>query len=155
MSRQIWTAVLATVGLLLVASALEAPERWRRAGRAVASGAAAAAGDGAAFAAAHRRELLYTGAGALVATLAGFGLARRRSTRRAAHGVPWREVVELARRGRSVETIARSTHLAQDAVRTVLQPVAPDPEFTPGKSFRHEPPGSPVRGPGRRPGSGR
>jgi hypothetical protein len=146
MNRQIWTAVLTIVALLLVASALEAPDRWKEAGQLAAALAVQGGGAAAEFATAHRDELLFASLGAGLASLLGLALVRPRpGTRRRrgekGHGVPWKQVVEMAQRGSSVETIARSTHLAQDAVKTLLRPIErEDPETFRDNAIRHDQP---------------
>lgn len=81
-------------------------------------------------------------AGAAIA--ATTGLVWRERRRRAGHGEPWRTVITLGKQGRSISVIARDTGLTQDAVRIVLAPVALDPSFPRGNSFRSSAPPRPV-----------
>jgi uncharacterized membrane protein len=75
---------------------------------------------------------------ALAALAAVLGLAAIRWDRRRQRGEaePWRTVIQMGREGRSPSVIARRTGLSQDAVRIVLAPIAVDPSFPRGKSFR-------------------
>ena len=60
-------------------------------------------------------------------------MRKRRGDR---HPEPWRKVIELGRKGRSVSQISYVTRQPQDAVRILLAPVALDRDRPRGKSFR-------------------
>lgn len=78
-------------------------------------------------------------AAGLVVPLGAFVLIRRRrSSSRGGFGEPWRTVIEMGRQGRNPATIAQATGLPQDAVRIILSPVAMEPSFPEGNSFRSQ-----------------
>lgn len=131
MNRRLWTGVVIVVGLLGGISfgfAPHPPTDWT--------------GPVAKIAAAAVRGLngiSWTMIGSLVGLAGLVALTwrwlerRRRST---GHGPPWRTVVQLGKQGRPIAVIARDTGLSQDAVRILLSPMAVDPSFPRGNSFR-------------------
>jgi hypothetical protein len=142
-------AVSATVALLALGGGAGGKEV--RAGARVAAAAGARAAERAALgiARAARRAsqevarrpapaAIAGGAGLVLGLVAGFGLRHRRRE-------PWGAAVELARRGRPVDEIARVRGLSQDAVRVLLNPIATESPASRGRNFRHD---RPVRPPG-------
>ena len=101
------------------------------------------AANGPALEAALGALALPTAAAALAVALGVGGWRRHRGRRRAAsgHAEPWRTVIEMGRKGGHPAAIARATGLAQDAVRIMLAPIAPDETVTRGNSFRTTSPG--------------
>jgi hypothetical protein len=140
MRRKLWTAVLVTVALMVIAGNLPGrlPSSWLVAGSALWAGIVAGTPTswaGVVVAGSALRDELVArlpalvlvlqtpavavGAAALLAVLTGalFTLAlvcRRRD--------PFKTVVREVRGGRHIATVARRTRLAQDAVRTLLHP---------------------------------
>jgi hypothetical protein len=140
MRRKLWTAVLVTVVLMVIAGNLPGrlPSSWLAAGSALWAGIVArtpALWDGLIVAGSAlwddlvarlpalvlvlQMPAVAVGAAAILAALAGalFMLAlgcRRRD--------PFNTVVREVRGGRHIAGVARRTRLAQDAVRTVLYP---------------------------------
>jgi len=140
MRRKLWTAVLVTVVLMVLAGNLPGrlPSSWLVAGSALWDGivartpalwggivvAGSALGDDLvarlpALVLKLQTPAVAVGAAALLAALAGalFALAlvcRRRD--------PFKIVVREVRGGRHIANVARRTRLAQDAVRTLLRP---------------------------------
>ncbi len=140
MRRKLWTAVLVTVALLVLAGNLPGriPASWLVAGSALWDGIVARvptqwegiviAGSALwgellarlpALALELQTPAFAVGSAALLAALAGacFTLAlvcRRRD--------PFKTVVRQVRGGRQIAGVARRTRLAQDAVRTLLRP---------------------------------
>ncbi len=130
MNRRLWTAVAGTVTVLGGVSFIWGPGQVEKAlHRMTDFGLAALAALDA---------LPWSAVGALAAGAAVLGLLGLRSKRRrrVGDGEPWRIVVEMGKQGRSPSAIARETGLPQDAVRIVLAPVAVDPSFPRGNSFR-------------------
>jgi hypothetical protein len=84
--------------------------------------------------------LLAAGAGLVLLGLIGLTVVtvrrRRAAKRQGGHGVPWKSVVTLAKRGQPISLIARQTGLAQDAVRIVLAPIEAETVIDRGSSFR-------------------
>lgn len=149
-TKRIWAAVFLSAGLLTAASAVASDRDWRPPLKAAAGKVAGSAVRQARIArlwlAAHPQQAK-TASAALLALAASLGvgllLGRRIGRRpRKGHALPWRQVTELARRGQSVDSIARTTALPRDAVRALLVPVEVEPEFSRGKTFRKEAPES-------------
>jgi hypothetical protein len=151
MNRQIWAAVLVTVGLMGATSVLQHTDAWRT-NVASARRELAELGGPAWRWAAEDRDAIGVGTAA-IGVLLLVGIRRRRPERRG-QAAPWQQVIEMATSGQEIDEIARATHLAQDAVRILLTPVPLDPALPPGRTFRHDrpvPAPSPVRPkPGRR-----
>lgn len=150
LSKRIWSAVFLSAGLLVAASAVASDRDWRPPLKAAAGKVAVTAVGQARTArqwlATHPQQAKTLGA-ALLALAASLGvgllLGRRIGRRpRNGHGLPWRQVTELARRGQSVDSIARTTALPRDVVRALLVPVEVEPGFSRGKTFRKEAPES-------------
>jgi hypothetical protein len=119
MRKKLWTAVLVTILLLVIAGTLPArlPSSWL-----VAVGSAMWADLVArlpAFLAYLETPAVTLGTSAILTASAGaffaLGLVRRRRD-------PLRTVVREVRGGRQIAGVARRTRLAQDAVRTLLHP---------------------------------
>lgn len=150
LTKRIWAAVFLSAGLLTAASVVASDRDWRpplkaAAGR-VAMTAVGQARAARLWLATHPQQAKAAGA-ALLALAASLGvglLVGRRIGRRPGRGdaLPWRQVTELARRGQSVDSIARTTALPRDVVRALLVPVEVEPEFSRGKTFRKEAPES-------------
>ena len=140
MRRKLWTAVLVTVVLMVIAGNLpdRLPSSWLVAGSALWDGIVArtpalwdgivartpALWDGIvarlpALALALRTPAVAVGSAAFLAALAGalftLALAGRRRD-------PFKTVIREVRGGRHIASVARRTRLAQDAVRTLLRP---------------------------------
>ncbi|MEZ4588846.1 MAG: hypothetical protein R2909_20935 [Gemmatimonadales bacterium] len=146
MRRSLWSMVLLTVALLVAASMAQAPAQWRL-GLAIAGKVLLRAGDMAFAAALAHWDWGVAVLAPILGAAAIAALRRRRRHRPAGHGLPWKEVTVMAREGRSVTTIARSTRLAQDAVRTMLVPVVREQPVPQGKRFRQQRPRRPARRP--------
>ena len=118
MRRKMWTAVLVTVALMVLAGNLPGrlPSSWLVAGSALWDGIVTRLP---ALVLVLQTPAVAVGAAAFLAVLAGalFTLAlvcRRRD--------PFKIVVRDVRGGRHIASVARRTRLAQDAVRTLLHP---------------------------------
>jgi hypothetical protein len=129
MRRKLWTAVLVTVVLMVIAGNLpdRLPSSWLVAGSTLWDGivvAGAALRDDLvarlpALVLSLQTPAVAVGAAAFLAALAGalFTLAlvcRRRD--------PFKTVIREVRGGRHIASVAHRTRLAQDAVRTLLHP---------------------------------
>lgn len=67
-------------------------------------------------------------------------LWRKRRQPKGGFAEPWRTVIEMSKKGQGASVIAQATGLPQDAVRIMLGPIAVDPTFPGGKSFRSSQP---------------
>jgi membrane protein implicated in regulation of membrane protease activity len=134
MNRRLWTAVAMIIGLLGGVSFVFGPVRLTKLSTTIGHYATLAT---AAFGALPWSVVTVLALAAAAATVA---LLWRERRRRAGHGEPWRTVVSLGKQGRPISVIARDTGLTQDAVRIVLAPVAFDPSFPRGNSFRSSSP---------------
>jgi hypothetical protein len=119
MRRKLWTAVLVTILLLVIAGTLPArlPSSWLAAAGSALRDAVVARLP--ALLAHLQTPAVALGASALLAASAGalFALALVRRRRDS-----FRIVVREVRGGRQIACVARRARLAQDAVRTLLHP---------------------------------
>jgi hypothetical protein len=153
MKRTVWTAVLVTAALMAAASMLGNPSSWRLPH--VPPGLAGAGAWSAFWLAAHpwrMPEVPLAGVAWVSFTLgaAAFALGITLVIPRRA-GRP--RILRLARDGWSSARIARRTGLAQDAVRSLLQPGIERRGGTPG-ARQHLPSGRSLRSREHRPAMG-
>ncbi|MHB1327631.1 MAG: hypothetical protein ACYC2K_05450 [Gemmatimonadales bacterium] len=137
MNKRLWISVGTVVGGLGVVSIVsrwnELNQLWADLGPTL---AAIESGLGAA------RWPALAGIGVLVAAGVTATLWRRRRQPRGGFAEPWRTVIEMSKKGQGASVIAQATGLPQDAVRIMLGPIAVDPTFPGGKSFRSSQPDS-------------
>ncbi len=135
MNKRLWISVGTVVGALGVVSIVsrgsDLKQLWTDLGPAL---AAIEQGLGAA------RWPALAGIAVLVAAGIGATLWRRRRQARGGFAEPWRTVIEMSKKGQGASVIAQATGLPQDAVRIMLGPIAVDPTFPGGKSFRSSQP---------------
>ncbi|MBX3147626.1 MAG: hypothetical protein KF785_12750 [Gemmatimonadales bacterium] len=135
MNKRLWISVGTVAGGLGVVSVAsrwnELAQWWTGAGPAL---AAIEQGLGAA------RWPALLAAATLLAIGVTATLWRKRRQARGGFAEPWRTVIEMSKKGQGASVIAQATGLPQDAVRIMLGPIAVDPTFPGGKSFRSSQP---------------